>query len=77
MLLCVGDFFADEQDLSDWLSYRNGTKKVPISTYILGSNSQQLSKFFESGNEDGFEFCDKLTYLGIVLFQLLCFVNLK
>ena len=64
MLLCVGDFFADEKQSSSWLSYRNGTKKAPIATYILGANNQQCLKHFNDGEADGFEFCDNITYLG-------------
>ena len=64
MLLCIGEFFADAQDTSTWLSYRNGTKQAPIATYILGPNSQHVLKHFDHGEEDGFEFCDNITYLG-------------
>lgn len=65
MLLCVGDFFSnDEKFMSNWLLYRNGTKKAPIATYILGPNQQDHAVHYEIGSEDGFDFCDNITYLG-------------
>ena len=69
MLLCVGDFFGDSEDVSSWLSYRNGTKHAPITTYVLGANCQQHTERF--GDGDGFEFCDNITYLGNFLFMLM------
>ena len=65
MLLCVGDFFIDdEKHLSSWLSYCNGTKKAPIATYILGPNQQSHVDHYKHGSDDGFEFCENITYLG-------------
>lgn len=34
MLFCVGNFFG--KDMQQWLSYKNGDRKVPVTTYILG-----------------------------------------
>ena len=36
ILFCVGDFFGS--DMSQWQAYKNGEKKVPITTYILGKS---------------------------------------
>lgn len=63
MLLCIGDFFGDDIT-ANWLSYRNGTKKPPITTYILGPNNSQHLSHYEGGDEDGFELGENITYLG-------------
>ncbi|XP_076819990.1 CWF19-like protein 1 isoform X2 [Clavelina lepadiformis] len=65
MLFCVGEFFGDEKSSHEnWLSYRNGTKKAPIATYILGANHPDHVAQYDIGSEDGFEFCDNITFLG-------------
>ncbi|XP_077969693.1 CWF19-like protein 1 isoform X1 [Styela clava] len=63
ILFAVGDFFAEEMPDS-WLSYRNGTKKPPIPTYILGPNSSEHLKHYGGGDEDGFDIGENITYLG-------------
>ena len=70
MLLCVGDFFAND-NLSDLSSYKNGSKKAPIATYFVGPNHQEHVDFFNSGPVDGFEYCENITYLGAYKIRLL------
>ncbi|XP_073847741.1 CWF19-like protein 1 homolog [Musca autumnalis] len=63
ILLCVGDFFSeDEKQNEELIAYKNGHKHIPIPTYILGPNNKNVLKYYEN-TEDG-EICSNLTYLG-------------
>ena len=69
MLFCVGDFFGENTANNDeWMCYRNGIKRAPIPTYILGPNNLQDCKQYTSVSlDDGFEFCENITYLGLYI----------
>lgn len=60
MLLCVGDFFGD--NFNEFKQYQAGSKKVPLSTYILGPVSQEQERYFEDIN--GYEIAPNISYLG-------------
>ncbi|CAH1785742.1 unnamed protein product [Owenia fusiformis] len=60
LLLCVGDFFGDDD--SEWAHYVMGSKKVPIPTFILGPNKESHKRFFTE--DDGGELCENVTLLG-------------
>uniref|UniRef100_H2Y9K1 CWF19-like protein 1 n=1 Tax=Ciona savignyi TaxID=51511 RepID=H2Y9K1_CIOSA len=65
MLLCVGDFFSDSVEAkSSWLEYLNGTKKCPITTFILGPNNENVESYFADSADCGGELCENITYLG-------------
>lgn len=59
-LLCVGNFFgADNSELE---SYKSCEKTIPVPTYIIGPNRESNLKDYP--DEDGYEICQNLTYLG-------------
>ncbi|KAJ6641197.1 CWF19-like protein 1 like [Pseudolycoriella hygida] len=60
MLLCVGDFFGENND--ELIAFKNGNKVVPVPTYILGPNDESVSLEYQNLNEG--EICSNLTYLG-------------
>lgn len=60
LLLCVGDFFGENND--ELIAYRNGFKCVPIPTYILGPNKSSHTDLYSSITNG--EICTNLTYLG-------------
>lgn len=61
-LLCVGDFFAGDNN-DELIAYKNGNKSVPVPTYILGPTKPgQLATEYKE-TENG-EICTNLTYLG-------------
>ncbi|XP_037043320.1 CWF19-like protein 1 homolog [Bradysia coprophila] len=60
MLLCVGDFFGDNND--ELIAFKNGNKVIPVPTYILGPNEANACPEYENLNEG--EICSNLTYLG-------------
>lgn len=60
MLLCVGDFFGDNND--ELIAFKNGNKVIPVPTYILGPNEVNACPEYENLNEG--EICSNLTYLG-------------
>ncbi|XP_076356766.1 CWF19-like protein 1 [Tachypleus tridentatus] len=60
MLLCVGNFFGE--DNTQWDEYMNGTKKAPITTYVLGPAKSEHETLFPA--QDGCELCHNITYLG-------------
>lgn len=60
MLLCVGNFFGE--DNTEWDEYINGTKKAPITTYVLGPAKSEHETLFPA--QDGCELCHNITYLG-------------
>ncbi|XP_005182434.1 CWF19-like protein 1 homolog isoform X2 [Musca domestica] len=63
ILLCVGDFFSeDEKQNEELIAYRNGHKHIPVPTYILGPNNKNVQAYYEN-TQDG-EICSNLTYLG-------------
>lgn len=63
ILFCVGDFFGEDD--SALANYRNGRKKAPIQTYILGPNDPKYYQQYDVGDiDDGFEFCENIIYLG-------------
>lgn len=64
-MLCVGSFFSDDDD-GALNKYKSGEKEVPISTYILGPNSEEQEKIYEKYeiNEANNEICPNLFYLG-------------
>ncbi|XP_061405323.1 CWF19-like protein 1 [Lethenteron reissneri] len=63
LLLCVGSFFgASAEAEQEWEPYKNGDKKAPIHTYILGANDQSTAKYFPE--VDGMELAENITYLG-------------
>lgn len=59
-LLCVGNFFGE--DNSELESYRSCERIVPVPTYIIGPNRESNLKDYT--DEDGYEICPNLTYLG-------------
>lgn len=59
-LLCVGNFFGVNN--SELLPYKNGTKSIPVPTFIIGPNRD--SEIESYPEEDGCEICQNLTYLG-------------
>uniref|UniRef100_H2Y9K2 CWF19-like protein 1 n=1 Tax=Ciona savignyi TaxID=51511 RepID=H2Y9K2_CIOSA len=78
MLLCVGDFFSDSVEAkSSWLEYLNGTKKCPITTFILGPNNENVESYFADSADCGGELCENITYLGAVATGPICNVCLK
>uniref|UniRef100_S4RRW8 Uncharacterized protein n=1 Tax=Petromyzon marinus TaxID=7757 RepID=S4RRW8_PETMA len=62
LLLCLGSFFgASAEAEQEWEAYKNGDKKAPIHTYILGANDQSTAKYFPE--VDGMELAENITYL--------------
>lgn len=59
-LLCVGDFFGT--DNSQWLPYKSGALKVPLTTYVLGPHVPGLSSNYP--DLKGCELCENVIYLG-------------
>ncbi|KAK6183907.1 hypothetical protein SNE40_006477 [Patella caerulea] len=59
LLLCVGDFFGDND--TEWKDYKSGKLKVPIATLILGATNDRQASYY---TEDGQEMCENVTYLG-------------
>lgn len=59
-LLCVGDFFGDNND--ELIAFKNGNKVIPVPTYILGPTVASLCSEYETLNEG--EIYSNLTYLG-------------
>lgn len=59
LLLCVGNFFGINN--TEYLPFLNGSKKVPIPTYILGPNKEDHLKFYPAEESD---ICENLYYLG-------------
>lgn len=60
MLLCVGDFFGENND--ELIAFKNGNKLIPVPTYILGPNEAKVCAEYENLKEG--EICSNLTYLG-------------
>lgn len=60
LLLCVGDFFGDNND--EWDKYVQKELKVPISVLILGANQECHCSLY--GDKEGAELCDNVTFLG-------------
>ena len=63
--MCVGNVFANDS-AGNISEYINKTKKVPIPTYILGANSEEQQKIYDSLeiNEEKNEICENLNFLG-------------
>lgn len=60
MLLCVGDFFGEEN--SQWQKYSSNSTEVPVSTFILGPNKPEHASYFP--DPEGGDLCNNITYLG-------------
>ncbi|KAK4323675.1 hypothetical protein Pmani_005646 [Petrolisthes manimaculis] len=60
MLLCVGDFFGE--DNTQWLPYKRGDAKAPLPTYILGPSHPDLAPYYP--DLKGCELCENIIYLG-------------
>lgn len=59
-LLCIGNFFGE--DNSELELYKSDKKAIPVPTYIIGPNRESNLKDYP--DEDGYEICQNLTYLG-------------
>ena len=59
-LLCTGNFFGKKN--SELEPYKNGTKTIPVPTFIIGPNNAEDVKNYPNGN--GSELCTNLTYFG-------------
>lgn len=59
-LLCVGDFFGPSNN--EWNLIKNGTISVPVTTYVLGPNSDEHISMYSDIN--GCELCPNISYLG-------------
>lgn len=64
-LICVGNFFSDNDDGS-LDKYKALEKQIPIPTYILGPNSEAQEKIYEKYEirEESNEICPNLFFLG-------------
>ena len=60
-LLCCGNFFSSG-DNSEWAAYRDGTRRVPLQTYVLGA-AGQLPRHLQPAQEDD-ELCPDVMALG-------------
>ncbi|XP_068620334.1 CWF19-like protein 1 isoform X2 [Battus philenor] len=50
VLICVGNFFGDDNSQLD--AYKMGTRKVPVTTYVFGpSNENHVQYYCEEGSE--------------------------
>lgn len=59
-LLCVGDFFGPSD--KEWNLVKSGSIPVPVTTYVLGPNSDDhISKYSDI---NGCELCPNISYLG-------------
>ncbi|KAG5899542.1 hypothetical protein JTB14_008228 [Gonioctena quinquepunctata] len=61
MLLCVGNFFGINN--KEFIPYKTGAKKVPVTTYILGPNTKDHVSEYPT-DESQFELCPNVYYLG-------------
>lgn len=59
-LLCVGDLFGTND--AEWNLVKNGQLQIPITTYVLGPNSDQHSSKYP--DKSGCELCPNMSYLG-------------
>uniref|UniRef100_A0A1B0DI84 CWF19-like protein 1 n=1 Tax=Phlebotomus papatasi TaxID=29031 RepID=A0A1B0DI84_PHLPP len=59
-LFCVGDFFGDNTE--EFEDFKNGTKTVPLATYILGPTQEKHLSLFQDAING--EICPNVTYLG-------------
>lgn len=59
-LLCVGDFFGPSDD--EWNLLKSGKIQAPITTYVLGPNTDEQSSKYSDIN--GCELCPNISYFG-------------
>ncbi|CAG4946990.1 unnamed protein product [Colias eurytheme] len=59
VLLCVGNFFGDDNSQLD--AYRMRTRKVPVTTYVFGPSDPNHVKYY---GEEGSEIVPNVIYMG-------------
>eukprot|EP01134_Creolimax_fragrantissima_P005921 CFRG5921T1 len=69
-VFCTGSFFAREgsstnstESSDEWMSYQEGTKRVPLPIYILGPVDHTQLNYYASVLEGG-DVCDEVHFLG-------------
>ncbi|XP_026320616.1 CWF19-like protein 1 [Hyposmocoma kahamanoa] len=60
VLLCVGNFFGDDNSQLD--AYRMGTRKVPVPTYVFGPSNSDHVKYYNCA--EGEDIVPNVTYMG-------------
>ncbi|CAG9795733.1 unnamed protein product [Diatraea saccharalis] len=59
VLLCVGNFFKDDNSELD--AYKMGTRKVPVTTYVFGPSNSDHIQFYP---DEGSDIAPNIIYMG-------------
>ncbi|XP_052873010.1 CWF19-like protein 1 homolog [Anopheles cruzii] len=62
LVLCVGDFFGQTNEMDTLQEYKRNLKTISAPVYILGPTNQTLAQYY-SETQDG-DICTNLSYLG-------------